>query len=212
MAYYLTPNAYRMEFSLSEFLAGGTVTALVQGGFRYLAKRKENKVDLAQNTADIRQIHKIMQDIIDETLMNRFLVFVGEDSAGILAAGKNLFVSCQYEKINKEEGLEPILDDIQRWKADESYYDIFSDMLRHGQAVIKTDTMPEGKLKDLYMAQGVKCAKVFHLMTTKKLDKVFYCSIATTIRDEIKLEDKVKVDSAIDKLRTIFQKHKKFYS
>jgi hypothetical protein len=202
-----------MDFSLSEFLAGSAIGIVVKEGISYWKRKTETKVDLAQNTKDISDVHRIMENVVSNTFYNRFMVFVGEDSAGILAAGKNLYITAQYEKLLQEEGVEikPIIDTIQRWKADTNYYDMFSKMLSEGSVKIKTSDMPPSRLKDIYLMQGVKSCKVYHLMTTKDHSKVFFCSVASTIREEATDEDRVVIGSAIDKLIDIFKRHQKFY-
>lgn len=207
----ISPNTIYMSFDWSGFLGGSAVTALIQGGWQYLNKRKEAKVDLSQNIKDIAEVHNIMERVVADTFFNRFIIFVAEDSAGILAAGKNLYVTAQYEKVAQEEGIEPIIDIIQRWKADAEYYKIFSEMLTEGKLVLKTADMPPSKLRDIYAMQGIKMSKVYHLMTTKNHSKVFYCSIASTVKDEAPIEDRVYIESAIDKLIGIFARHKKYY-
>ena len=76
---------------------------------------------------------------------------------------------------------------------------------------IKYEKLPPSKLKDIYAAQNVKSARVYHLMTTKDSAKVFHCSVASTLKDEPSASDRVIIDSAIDKLTNIFKKHQKFY-
>lgn len=199
------------NFSWSEFLAGGTIVKLIDVASKYYTKRKELKIDLAQNIRDISEIHHIMDTVVLDTFFNRFVIFVGEDSAGILAAGKNLYVTAQYEKIATEEGVEPIIDLIHRWKADTMYYRTFSTMLTSGACINKTSEMDSCKLKDLYDMQGITLSHMYHLMTTKDSSRVFYCLIASTIKEDAPTEDRVLIDSSIDKLREIFERHKKFY-
>ena len=210
---FIPKTGIMADFSWSEFLAGSAVAKGLDEVIRYYRRKNEVKVDMAANARDIADIHRIMESVVRETFFDRFIIFVGEDSAGVLAAGKNLYVTAQYEKINteKDETLSYISDDIQRWKADTPYYDLYSEMLTKGKVTVKTEDLPESKLKDIYITQKVKVAKIYHLMTTKDSAKVFYCSIASTIVDEAKPECRVIIDSAIDKLTDIFKRHKRFY-
>lgn len=206
------PNKKMTDFSWSEFLAGSAVAKVVEEVVKYRRRKLETTVNMADNAKDIADVHRIMESIVRETYFDRFMVFVGQDSAGVLAAGKNLYITAQYEKISSEnEALKPIQDDIQRWKADTQYYDVFSEMLTKGKVTVKTADMPDSKLKDIYLAQGVKVAKIFHLMTTKDSSMVFFCSVASTVVDEAKADDRFLIESAVDKLTNIFQKHRKFY-
>ena len=204
------------DFSLSdwsEFLAGSAVAKVVEEVVKYRRRKLESTVNMADNARDIADIHRIMESVVEETSYNRFLLCLGEDSAGVLAAGKNLYITAQYEKINRseDERLEHISDQIHRWKADVNYYDLYSEILTKGMVQLKYDTMPSSKLKDIYTSQNVKSARVYHLMTTKDSAKVFYCSVASTLKDEPSASDRVIIDSAVDKLINIFQKHRKFY-
>jgi hypothetical protein len=196
-------------FDWSEFLAGSSITALVTEGIRYLKERKEKQIDAASSIRDISQITKIMRETIADTLCDRFMVFVGEDSAGAIVAGKKLYISSIYEEYDQESKIEPI--EISRWQADSEYYEMFADMLFKGMIQIKTSEMPKCKLKDIYQSQGVKSSFVYHLATTKGLEKVFFCSVASTVREDMKTEDKARIDSAVDRLRHIFEKYKKFH-
>ncbi len=207
------PSKKMTDFSWSEFLAGSAVAKVVEEVVKYRRRKLESKIDMASNAKDIADIHRIMESVVDETNYNMVLVMCGEDSAGVLAAGKNLYITAQYEKINRsmDERIDYISEQIQRWKADVSYYDLYSEMLTKGMVQLKYDTMPSSKLKDIYTSQNVKSARVYHLMTTKDSAKVFYCSVASTLKDEPSASDRVIIDSAIDKLTNIFQKHRKFY-
>jgi hypothetical protein len=201
------------DFSWSEFLAGSSFAAITQEAIRYYRRKTEARVDMAANTKDIADVHRIMETVVRETFFDRFILFYAEDSSGVLAAGKNLYVTAQYEKINNQadETLQTISEDIVRWKADVHYYDLFSEMLTKGSLTVKTELMPDSKLKDIYVAQKIKTSKIYHLMTTKDSSKVFYCSVASTVVDEAKPECRVIINSAIDKLTDIFSRHKKFY-
>lgn len=201
------------DFSWSEFLAGSAVAKVVEEVVKYRRRKLESTVNMADNARDIADIHRIMESVVEETSYNRFLLCLGEDSAGVLAAGKNLYITAQYEKINRseDERLEHISDQIQRWKADINYYDLYSEMLTKSKVTVKTETMPESKLKDIYTTQRIKSAKLYHLMTTMDSSKIFFCSIASTRVEEAKADDRFLIDSAVDRLTNIFQKHRKFY-
>lgn len=207
------PHKKMTDFSWSEFLAGSAVAKVVEEVVKYRRRKLESTVNMADNARDIADIHRIMESVVEETSYNRFLLCLGEDSAGVLAAGKNLYITAQYEKINRseDERLEHISDQIHRWKADVNYYDLYSEMLTKGMVQITYDTMPPSKLKDIYTTQNVKSSRVYHLMTTKDSAKVFFCSVASTLKDEPSAADRVIIDSAVDKLINIFKKHQKFY-
>lgn len=209
----LPPNIIHMEssFSWSELLGGGLTTLLVSKYIEYRKRKKEARVDMAQNSKEIAEVFRIMRHIAKATFYPRVMVFVGEDSAGVLAVGKNLYVTCQYEEIIEECGMSEIREEIQRWRADAAYYDIYSEMLMKGFVLVKTKDMPPSKLKTIYEMQGIKSAYICHLMTTKDHSKVFYCSIASNTKEEPTQEDTFIINSSVDKLVEIFARHKKYY-
>lgn len=205
-------NAPRMEFSWSEFLAGSSVTAITQEVIRYYRKKSEAKFSLAENTADIAKIHYCMEEVVNTTKYERFMVFKGEDSAGVLAAGKKLFVTAMYEKLCRDnETISSVSHLVQRWEADTHYYQLFSQMLSNGKVIIRTDELPNCKLKALYKTQGVKQCEVGHLMTTKNSALVFYYSVAILVDGDPGAEDEAIKDGNISIIKDIFQKHRKFY-
>ncbi len=207
-----TLNAHKMEFSWSEFLAGNVAATVVQEVLAYRKRKNEAKFNLSENVLDIAKIHTSMEEIVNTTRYERFMIFKGEDSAGVLAAGKKLFVSAQYEKLCKDnERLSSISHLIQRWEADHHYYRLFSGMLSNGTVIIKTEDLPPSKLKSLYATQGVKYCEVGHLMTTKNSALVFYYSAAILTDSEPDAEDEAIKDGNVSIIKDIFQKHRKFY-
>jgi hypothetical protein len=200
-----------MEFSASQLLGGSAAALIIGRILDWWGKQRTEKVDLVQNTKDITEVYRIMKHVTKDSFYDRFMVFKGEDSAGVLVPGKNLYVSCQYEEVAQESVIRPIIDEIQRWRSDQYYYEMFSEMLLKGSVTIRTEDLPQCKLKDIYIAQEIKICKIYHLMTTKNSALVFYCSVASSVVDAPTSEDNFIVDSAIDRLIDIFNRHKKYY-
>lgn len=204
---YLT--ARNMDFSLSEFLAGTAFGELTRAGIRYFQSKTENKLDIAASVRDIAQCHHIMQEVIRQTLFDRFIIFEAEDSAGKIVAGKRVLVTSIYEEYDPESNIPRV--EIDRWQSDGYYYDVFADMLTKGTKTILFDEMPESKLKNIYMTQGVKISHVCHLATTDNSAKVFYCSVSSTVRDFSDSNDMAMMESGVDRLKAIFEKYKNFH-
>lgn len=191
----------------TEFLSGSAAGALVTEIGRYVREKRKGKIDLAENARDMTEItNQIFPSILENTLFNRVMIFKATNSAGVIAPGKVLKVTAIYEDVRE---LERIIDDIQEWKADAQYYSIFSDILTKGQIYLNTDDLQESKLKAMYKAQGIKYAEAYHLVTTPDNSKVFYVSIASSLVNSPSSEARYIIDVAVDKLRTIFDKHKK---
>lgn len=201
-----------MEFNWSEFLAGSGISAIVTEAIKQYRKKKEAKFSLADNVKEITLLHTAMEFVVDHTIFDRFMIFKGEDSAGVLAAGKKLYISAQYEKFYRHnERMQSISSLIQRWEADPEYYRMFASILRGDVYRVKVCDMPDCKLKDIYTSQGVKYSEVGHLMTTADSALVFYYSLASSADDKTTCEDRMIADGHLSVIKNIFEKHKKFY-
>lgn len=203
-----------MEFSLSDVLAGGIGTVLTQELVKFIKSKRNNRNILAETSRDINEIYNIMKHVVKNTCFEMVVIFRGEDSAGVLAAGKNLYITAMYEELSNDKDEQPIdsmLDMIIHWKADHEYYKLFSEMLSNGNVTIITDQMPNSNLKDIYNGNKIRYTKVFHLMTTKSNATVFFCSVATRATINPLPEDRAKLTSAISQLQNIFHKHRKYH-
>lgn len=190
-----------------EFLSGSAAGAVITEVGRYIREKRKNKIDLTKNAQDMAEItNQIFPSILENTLFNRVMIFKATNSAGVIAPGKILKVTAIYEDVRD---LDRIIDDIQEWKADNHYYKIFSDVLTQGQVQLITDEMPDSKLKTIYKNQGIKYSEIYHLTTTPDNSKVFYISIASSMVGNASSEARYYIDVAVDKLRNIFDAHKK---
>lgn len=204
-----------MEFSLSEVLAGGVGTILMQELVKFIKSKRSNRNILAETSRDINEIYNIMKHVVRNTCFERIVIYRGEDSAGVLAAGKNLYITAMYEELDNskdEIAIDSMLDMIIRWKADSEYYKLFSEMLSNGNITLITKEMPSSNLKDIYEGSKITYSKIFHLMTTKSNATVFFCSIATRATINPLPEDRAKLTSAISQLQHIFHKHRKYHT
>lgn len=201
-----------MTFSLSEVVASGTTLFLVTKLFEWIKSRKKAKLDPSQSIRDIQQIHTIMEEVVKETSYDRMIVFKAEDSAGIIVPGKVMYITAIYEKIHQtdEHQIGSIIKKIQRWRSDGQYYGMVADILSKGFIELITEQMPICNLKDLYEADKVIFSTVYHLITTDDKSKIFYCSLVNRTSTNPHIEDKVLVNSAINRLVDIFSRHSKY--
>lgn len=190
-----------------DFLGSSAVGALVTQAGLYLRARWKNKTDITKNAQDMAEIHNyLFPFLLDNTECNWIVIFRGTNSAGKIAPGKILKVSGVYEDTRS---VPRIIDDIQDWRADAHYYQLFSEMMTNGFVKIRTADLPEeSKLKTIYTQQGVTYSEIYHLTTTKADDKVFYCTIASTTVEKFSNKERYHVDIVISRLRNIFDKQK----
>ena len=191
----------------TEFFSGSAAGAIVTEVGRYLREKSKRKVDISQNARDMAEItNSLFPLILEETLANRVVIYRATNSAGVIAPGKTLKVTAIYEDSREVNRL---LEDIQDWKADSHYYQLFSNILTEGCTKIVTSELPvDCKLNTLNKAHLVKYSEIYHLTTTPDNAKVFYISIDSTIVDSFDTQSKYHIEIAINKLRNIFEKHK----
>lgn len=201
-----------MTFSLSEVLAGSTTLFLVTKLFKWIEGWRNSKVDLAQNMRDIQEIHMVMEELVKETSYERITIFYAEDSAGIIAPGKIMYITAIYEKThqNDDNQIRSIIKSIQRWESDTPYYGMISDVISRGHIELITENMPNSNLKDLYKSDNIKYSNVFHLLTTKNKSKVYYCSVVTRATINPHVDDRVYLTSAISKIKDLFKRNSKY--
>lgn len=201
-----------MTFSLSEFLAGSTALFLVTKFFEWVKHLRNSRVDLAQNMRDIQEIHMVMESLVKETSFERISIFYAEDSAGVIAPGKIMYITAIYEKTHQTDDgqIRSIIKQIQRWESDTHYYGMISDVISRGHVELLTANMPDSNLKNLYLSDGIRYSNVFHLLTTKSKAKIYYCSVVTRATINPHLDDKVHLVSAISIIKDIFKRHSKY--
>lgn len=192
----------------TDFLGGGATGALItQLGTIYREWRK-GKVDMVKNAQDMAEIHNtLFPMLLEKTSCNRVMIFRATNTAGVIAPGKILKISAVYEDTRD---MSRIIDDIQDWRADAPYYQMFSELVTNGAVKKHTiDLQDDSKLKTIYTAQGVLYNEIYHLTTTPKNDKVFFCSIGTSKVNDFNQADRYYIDIVVNRLQNIFEKHKR---
>ncbi len=192
----------------SEFLGGSATGALITQIGNVIQEWRKNRVNMVQNAQDMAEIHNtLFPMLLEKTHCNRVMIFRATNTAGVIAPGKILKISVVYEDTRD---MSRIIDDIQEWRADAAYYQIFSELVTNGVVRKHTeDLQVDSKLRTIYTAQGLLYNEIYHLTTTPKNDKVFFCSIGSSRVNEFTQGDRYYIDIVVNRLQNIFEKHKR---
>ncbi len=138
--------------------------------------QREKRKDISTLLAGLSNIYSKMQQLLNETDANRFLILKAENGGGRPKIGSTINVSVLYEVLS---GLPSIKDDYQKLPVDNEYISMLADASSHGHTSLVVSEMPPCILKDIYVAENVKYSEIHYLCETPKA--FYYCSIASTI-------------------------------
>jgi hypothetical protein len=125
----------------------------------------------------IVNIYDQMHRIIEETPVERFLIFKSHNGGGVIKPNTPLYSSVIYEDYTAP--FKSVKDVYQRIEADEEYLRMLVEMIQKKSIILKTEKLPPGLLKNIYKAEGVKYAEKYFLGTDKK--NIYYCSCGTSV-------------------------------
>jgi len=204
-----------MNDFLNTILTGGVAVALItvvgQLLIWYLNDKKlGNKEDeevtkpvLVEAFDELTEMQYILDRVVSNTSVDRFLVLKTENGGGKPRLGSHLYASVMYESVAKK--LKSVKDDYQRLLVDEIYVKMLSDI---GLAIpnkLKVSDMREGILRSIYEVEGITYSEVHYVGETD--DAFFYLSVASGEEGNTfdKPMDRVEIEIAISKIRNIFE-------
>jgi hypothetical protein len=167
----------------------GLATVIVGGVFAYLKVLKERKyVELAKKELTYRadslgfheilsewnEIHHELRSLIEETSVDRFLLFRAWNGELTPQWTTNIF---QFRESNQT----PV--SYVNFELDEDYVNRLRKTITRGNTRLKVEDLPPSAIRDVYEAEGVTDSVWFHIDSTKLVDSesraIVYCSFAT---------------------------------
>lgn len=181
--------------------------------FEWLDKRKKRKA--YEKVLDNVSIYDSMNKIINHSNIQRVMIFRLDQSHLI---GRSAYVYCIKEAFSSPFKGEK--QDYQNYPVDETYIRMVQTLYQE-DLVIHTDTMPEGVLKDIYTAYGIKYSLVSRLCDGKIADGehvlpvIFYISLASSLGYEedgehgtiSSSQTKVLIRAELNKIRNLYMKY-----
>jgi len=158
------------------------ILAAIQS-WKWWAEQKAKEKDIyTELLPKMEEIYSVLNNLLLSTDALRVVVLCTENGGGVPRTGKPLYSSILYEV--KKNHLSPDLKTTwQKQLVDEHYVSLLLEVHTKHQAILKTEEMPEGILKDLYVSEEVEGSLVFGITVAN--DRFYYLSL--TYRKETEL-------------------------
>jgi hypothetical protein len=142
-------------------------------------------------------IYDTMHLVLEETAVERFIIFKAHNGGGIIKPSGELYVTALYEDYTYP--FHSVKSQYQKIEVDEIYARMLLDVIQKGQVHLYADEMKDGLLKGIYQSEGVHEARIFFLGQDKKF--IFYCSCATSKEWLISQGEKARLELAVGKIK-----------
>lgn len=122
-------------------------------------------------------IYDSMHNVLDETPVERFLIFRAHNGGGIIKPNNTLYVSVIYEDYTNP--FRSVKDLYQKVALDEGAIRFLLDLSHQKVLQIKTKELREGLIKSIYEGEGVMYAEAHYLGHDNK--NIYYCTCGTSV-------------------------------
>lgn len=130
------------------------------------------------------KIYDAMNKVLEETNIERFLVFKVHNGGGVINPTGDLYVSVLYEDYRLP--FSSVKTDYQKLPLDNSYAKMLVDIIKEKKVHYNITNMPEGLLRQIYSKDKVESSIIYFLGQDRK--NVYFCSCASShsnIYDEL---------------------------
>lgn len=125
----------------------------------------------------IVKIYDTMHFILEETPVERFLIFKAHNGGGVIKPNTPVYSSVLYEDYTGP--FKAVKNQYQRMESDEYYLRMLVEMIQKKAISLSTREMPDSSIKTIYEGEGVKYAEVYFLGNDRK--NIYYCSCGTSV-------------------------------
>lgn len=157
--------------------------------FRFLNNRFASP---KRQISKVVNIYDAIHRVLEETNVERFLIFKAHNGGGVISPNGDLFISTLYE--GYKEPFTSVKSKYQKLPVDIVYAKMLLEIIRTKKVDYNVEDIPEGILKDIYLKEGVKKSLLYFLGQDRK--NVYFCSCASSqdiIYDEIAVDLGVNV-------------------
>jgi hypothetical protein len=160
-----------------------------------------NKITLkpSKEIKKVVAIYDEMHKILEETKVQRFLVFKAHNGGGLIKPSTPLYVSVLHEDYSTP--FKSVKDTYQQVMIDGEYIRILDKVCQDKMVRIKTRNLKSSLLKDIYEAEGVQYSEIYFLGQNRK--NLYFTSTACAWENgwEDNVEQKVAIKLAINHIR-----------
>jgi len=186
----------------------GTTTGLTL--LKDFKKRKDfekNRKEVYKEHINNVKVYRKLTELRQSTSFDRILIFEGKNSD---TAGKPLTtytIKCVQASCNDYFAEKEVLEKFHDFKPDPHYRSILGTITEpNGNEIliINTETLPNGRLKEIYEANDIKCSIIFLIGVTKKFHLIFGSASLynTNNEEEITIKDLNELKITIDYLKS----------
>lgn len=195
------------QIILLTFIGSSSLTAIIltlkETWLLWLRKRFNNLEEKSKQFMINRsKVQDLLEDLRNKIHCPRALILYTEDSGGLPTLGSQLYISILYE--SSDSDIPNIKSDVQHLMTDGHYDSLLSELLAEGSYHGVTSDMPDGLLKDFYVASGICESLVLPILQTKS--KFYYLSVAWNTCDNVN-EGKIYAKSAANNIKELLIKN-----
>ena len=184
----------------------GTTTGLnLLKNFKEKRERKKNIEEVYKEHINNVKVYRKLTELRNSTSFDKILIFEGKNSD---TAGKPLTtynIRCVQAACNDYFNEKEALEKFHNFKPDPHYRSILGLITEPSGSeilIIDTSSLPNGRLKEIYEAEGIKGSIIFLIGVTKKYHLIYgSASLYNINKNEISIKDMNELKITIDYLR-----------
>jgi hypothetical protein len=152
---------------------------------------------------NILVVYKAIEDIVAKGYVDRAILFIGSNGGARPRPGHVYQVSAVHASCNKES-TEVILDKFKVVRVDAQYIELLLNLMNAKDCVYYDDVsiMPEGRLKDIYLGEGINSSSVYYLGHSE--EELYFCSFANYHAPVLTQQTKPVLSLTVDVIRNSF--------
>jgi len=152
---------------------------------------------------NILVVYRAMEDMISKGYADRAILFMGSNGGARPRVGHPYQVTAVHA-VSNHQVAEGIMEKFKVVTVDAQYVELLIRLLDSKDHVYYEDTsvMPEGRLKEIYMGEGIKSALICYLGHSQK--ELFYCSFSNYDGPVLNKKTKPVLALATDAIRHSF--------
>lgn len=160
-------------------------------------------------TRFIIETHNELSKLTAQTSATRAILLAAHNNTGPLSLFSPRYSSALDESVN---GVEPVLLTWQNQLLDVPYVQMLERFITQGKMEIDTTTMPDGILKDVYLAGGVKNSLLFMIDYDIQKHRLIYLSVNFSSGIKLTANERVVITNVVTKLKEISKRQRQHYT
>lgn len=136
------------------------------------------------------KIYDTMNRILEETVIQRCLVFKVHNTGGLIRPTTELFASVLYEDYRIP--FTSVKEGYQRLPVDKEYIKMILDVMEKKKDFYETESIPNGMLRDIYVREGVRNSIIYFIGQDRR--NMYFCSVGTDFDSDFLKKQGISID------------------